>query len=255
MRRAAPSAVETSVRVTGSGRSSGAARAVSCGSRDAMRRPVTKPISLVLGIALAASTGYLLALLFAYVFGVGHVRRHHVETASYLFAAAAAAIAFRNGGRSGRICRCQPGAGGPCSPRGSLQLRGCCTATRYSSDCFPTTLYSLNERWLAAGWVKGHSSGRCLPPCGLAFSGPRAVPWHSMPSASRCMDSTPRLCACLPGAWTCRRQRPSPPGSCSSRSRAPLKRSYGPPPSTTFWRPPVRLGSCSWPNVASPREG
>ena len=61
---------------------------------DAMRPPVTRPVLLILGSTLAASTLYLLALLFGYVFGIGHVRRHHVETASYVFVIAAALTAF-----------------------------------------------------------------------------------------------------------------------------------------------------------------
>jgi hypothetical protein len=38
-----------------------------------------------LGILLVASTAYLLALLCGYVFGIGDVRRHHVESAAYIF--------------------------------------------------------------------------------------------------------------------------------------------------------------------------
>ena len=44
-------------------------------------------LSLVLGSLLALSTVYLASLLFGYVFGIGTVRRHHVESASYVFAA------------------------------------------------------------------------------------------------------------------------------------------------------------------------
>ena len=51
--------------------------------------------SLILGIVLAASTVYLAALLFRYVFDIGNVQRHHVESASYIFAAAALAAAFK----------------------------------------------------------------------------------------------------------------------------------------------------------------
>jgi hypothetical protein len=50
--------------------------------------------SLILGIVLAASAGYLAALLFGYVFDIGNVQRHHVESASYIFAGAALAAAF-----------------------------------------------------------------------------------------------------------------------------------------------------------------
>jgi hypothetical protein len=41
----------------------------------------------ILGTFLTLSGAYLVALLFGYVFGVGAVRRHHVESASYIFAA------------------------------------------------------------------------------------------------------------------------------------------------------------------------
>ena len=49
-------------------------------------------VVLFLGIVLAASAVYLVALLFAYAFGVGSIRRHHVESASYIFAAAAVTV-------------------------------------------------------------------------------------------------------------------------------------------------------------------
>jgi hypothetical protein len=52
------------------------------------------PAYRVLAGLLGATTVYLLTLLFGYVFGIGTVKRHHVETASYLFAAAAVAVAF-----------------------------------------------------------------------------------------------------------------------------------------------------------------
>jgi hypothetical protein len=48
----------------------------------------------VLGALLAASTAYLSALILGYVFGIADVQRHHIETASYIFAAAAAVTAF-----------------------------------------------------------------------------------------------------------------------------------------------------------------
>ena len=54
----------------------------------------TGSLSLILEILLAASALYLVALLFGYVFGIGGTRRHHVESASYIFAAAAMAAAF-----------------------------------------------------------------------------------------------------------------------------------------------------------------
>lgn len=74
-----------------------------------MPRPVISPVSLVLGIALSAATAYLLALLFGYLSGVGAVHRHHVESAAYLFAAAALVTASRNTRRIGPA----PGVGAP----------------------------------------------------------------------------------------------------------------------------------------------
>lgn len=59
-------------------------------------------ITLILGIVLAASGAYLIALLFGYLFGVGGVRRHHVESASYIFTAAALATAFARDERNPR---------------------------------------------------------------------------------------------------------------------------------------------------------
>lgn len=44
-------------------------------------------LAVVLGSLLALSTAYLTVLLFGYVFGVGAIRRHHIESASYIFAA------------------------------------------------------------------------------------------------------------------------------------------------------------------------
>jgi hypothetical protein len=51
---------------------------------------------------LAASAAYLLTELFGYVFGLGEVRRHHVESAAYIFAAAGLALAFTGRGREAR---------------------------------------------------------------------------------------------------------------------------------------------------------
>lgn len=56
-------------------------------------RSVKRP-TLGLGILLAASTAYLLALLFGYVFGTGGVRRHHVESAAYIFGVLALGTAW-----------------------------------------------------------------------------------------------------------------------------------------------------------------
>lgn len=65
-----------------------------------MIRRVVGSQSLVLGIVLAASAAYLAALLFEFVFDIGDVRRHHVESASYVFAAAALAVAFTRNRRN-----------------------------------------------------------------------------------------------------------------------------------------------------------
>ena len=62
---------------------------------------MTRVVSSMLGISLVASTLYLLALLFGYVFGLGHVRRHHVEAASYIFVLAAVVTAFVHRGDRG----------------------------------------------------------------------------------------------------------------------------------------------------------
>ena len=55
--------------------------------------------SLVFAL-LAASTAYLISLLAGYVFDFGNVKRHHIESASYLFAMAALVAAFVRSGRS-----------------------------------------------------------------------------------------------------------------------------------------------------------
>jgi len=62
-----------------------------------MIRRVAGSLSVILGIVLAASAMYLGALLFGYVFDIGSVRRHHVESASYIFATAALIAALTRG--------------------------------------------------------------------------------------------------------------------------------------------------------------
>ncbi len=62
-------------------------------------RGIRPSVVLSLGIVLAASAAYLVALLFGYVFAVGSARRHHVESASYIFAAAALTVAVTRGQR------------------------------------------------------------------------------------------------------------------------------------------------------------
>ncbi len=122
---------------------------------DAMRPPVTHPVLLILGSTLAASTLYLLALLFGYVFGIGHVRRHHVETASYVFVIAAALTAFSQTPPR----RVQPS--GTVRPRAAALLAGLVAAScvlygntlrlGLFSDDFVLAERALHGRWLSHG--------------------------------------------------------------------------------------------------------
>ena len=120
-----------------------------------MRPPVTRPVLLILGSTLAASTLYLLALLFGYVFGIGHVRRHHVETASYVFVIAAALTAFSQTAPR----RVQPS--GTVRPRAAALLAGLVAAScvlygntlrlGLFSDDFVLAERALHGRWLSHG--------------------------------------------------------------------------------------------------------
>jgi protein O-mannosyl-transferase len=133
-----------------------------------MLRRLISPVSLALGIALSATAVYLLALLFRYVFGAAAVQRHHVESASYLFAVAALVTAFRHTPTIGPAPGADsPGAGSPRagSPGASPTFIAAFVAAAWVvyghtvslglfSDDFVLAERALAGRWVAGGFLR-----------------------------------------------------------------------------------------------------
>jgi hypothetical protein len=113
------------------------------------------------GILLAASAAYLIALLFGYVFDIGNVRRHHVESASYVFAVAALAVSF---------ARAEPNISEPPHPnthRGWLTAAFMAAAALLYGNTFNLGLFSddfvLADRALDGDWIRPAGFLRPLP--------------------------------------------------------------------------------------------
>lgn len=103
---------------------------------------------------LAAGLAFLAARLFGYLAGVGGVERHHVESAAYIFAAAAACAALAR--NHGAVRAAPAGAGSWGGPLGlfvaaSLLLYGSSLGLGFLSDDFVLVERAREGRWLG-GW-------------------------------------------------------------------------------------------------------
>jgi hypothetical protein len=121
-------------------------------TRDLAIQTPRRRLPVVVGLLLLLSAGYLSWLLFGYLFGVVTVRRHQLESASYIFAAAALVTALT------RSAPAAPALGGyaPAPPWIPLALIGAATALYANtlflglfSDDFALVQKALDHEWMA----------------------------------------------------------------------------------------------------------
>ena len=124
-----------------------------------MTRRVVGSKSLVVGIVLAASAAYLAALLFGLVFNIGGIRRHHVESASYIFAAAALIAVFTRS-RPGLVRL--PTNTSPWLPAGFIAASALLYGNTVSLGMFSDD-FVLAQKALAGEWLPQPSLIRPLP--------------------------------------------------------------------------------------------
>jgi hypothetical protein len=215
----------------------------------------TSGVSLTLGLALGATTAYLVVLLFGHAFGVGRVLRHHIESASYLFAAAAAIAAFRRTFESRTDTPDATRRGWLVPTAGFVAASWVLYGNTISLGLFSDD-YVLADRALAGHWTGDGEFVRPLP----------AVLWAAVLRVTRSATGLHALNIGLHGLnaalvyLLARRFKVSPaaavgagllfltfPGSveavvCQQRSM-------------TSWQPPARSGSCSFPGTAVPQDG